>query len=194
MGTWIGDLLLKRVILGFVLGLLPLVSESASNEAALRAAFVFKFIKFIEWPNQSTNPSLRLCVLGAGSDVKEALNPLNGQPISKHIVDGNFVAKQAIELIYLDDSAGITQHLKTCQLVYRPIHAAPLSIPSPLPPGVLLVADDPAPGDSDIGIALARSADGRIEFSISTAAVTQSGVNISSQLLKLAKNSHAGGS
>ena len=170
------------------------MAEAASNEAALRVAFVYKFIKFIEWPNQASSASLRLCALGADGDAKEALQPLNGQPVSRHIVDGNFVTKQAIEILYLDDESGILEHINSCQLVYRPSHAIALRIPHPPPVGVFVVADDPSPTDVDIGIALTRSEDGRIEFSISTAAANHAGVNISSQLLKLSRNSRGGGS
>jgi len=178
-----------------MLGLLPLsMAEAASNEAALRVAFVYKFIKFIEWPNQGSSASLRLCALGADGDAKEALQPLNGQPVSRHIVDGNFVTKQAIEVFYLDDQSGIQQNINSCQLVYRPLNAAALRIPHPPPTGVFVVADDPLPTDVDIGIALIRSEDGRIEFSISTSAANHAGVSISSQLLKLSRNSSGGGS
>ena len=184
--------MLKRVIISCIVGLLPLsVAQGASNEAALRVAFVYKFIKFIEWPNQIESSSLRLCALGADGDAKAALQPLNGQPVSRQMVGGS-IFKQAIEVFYLDDSAAVQTHIKTCQMLYRPSHSVPLAIPHPPPVGVFLVVDDPLPTDQDVGIALARNDDGRIEFSISSAAVTLAGVNVSSQLLKLAKNSQAG--
>ena len=168
------------------------MAEGASNEAALRVAFVYKFIKFIEWPNQSTTTTLKLCALGADGDAKEALQPLNGQPVNKQVIDGNVVVKQTIEIVYLDDAAAVGQNLKSCQMLYRPAHSLPVAIPHPLPVGVLMVADDPQPAEADMGIALARSDDGRIEFSISVAAANHAGVSISSQLLKLAKNSQGG--
>lgn len=184
---------LKRVILGCILGLLSLtMAEGASNEAALRVAFVYKFIKFIEWPNEATTTSLKLCALGADADAKDALQSLNGQLISRQLVDGNVVVKQTIETVYLDDASAVTQHLKTCQMLYRPAHASPLTLPHPLPLGVFMIADDPQPTDTYVGIALARSDEGRIEFSISTAAANQAGVSISSQLLKLAKKNQGG--
>jgi hypothetical protein len=169
------------------------MAEAASNEAALRVAFVYKFIKFIEWPNQTSTPLLRLCVLGADGDAKEAVQSLNGQPVSRHIVDGNFVVKQAIEIVYLDDASSVVEHIQTCQMLYRPSHAISLNFPHPPPVGVLVVVDDPSPNDADIAIALARNDDGRIEFSISMAAANHAGVNISSQLLKLSKTNRGGG-
>ncbi len=175
------------------MGLLPLsFAQGASKEASLRAAFVYNFIKFTEWPNQLVSDSLRLCVLGADRDTKEALSPLNGQPVITQKIEGKSIVKQAVGLVFLDDSTNTLQQLKSCHVLYRPARAIPIAIPDPLPLGVVLIADEPHPSDANVSIALKRSRAGTIEFSISTAAVSVSGVNISSQMLKLAKNSQGG--
>ena len=186
-------MVLKRVILGCILGLLSWsVAGGTSKEASLRVAFVYQFIKFIEWPGQAASPSLRLCALGATSDAREAIKSLHGQSVLTSMVNGKPVVKQAIELVYLDDPALALQQLKSCQMIYRPANSTSIAMPSPLPAGVLLVADDPQPSETNVGIALARNYEGRIEFSISLAATNQAGVSISSQLLKLARNSRGG--
>ncbi len=167
------------------------LAEGASNEASLRVAFVYKFIKFIEWPGHSLAPSLRLCALGATDDAKAALLPLNGQAVSTQILEGIPVVKQAIELVYLDDQRSAGQQLQSCQILYRPSGGLTITVPQPLPAGVLLIADDPQPSEANVGIALRRNYEGRIEFSISQAATQHAGVIISSQLLKL--NSAHGG-
>lgn len=175
------------------MGLLPLsFAQGASDEASLRVAFVYNFIKFSEWPNQAASPSLRLCVLGADRETKTALSPLNGKPAITEKIDGKSVTKQAVELVFLDDPTSTLQQLKSCHVLYRPSRATPIAVPDPLPLGVLLIADDPHPSEANVSIALIRSRDGRIVFSISAAAVNLAGVNISSQLFKLAKNSQGG--
>lgn len=175
------------------MGLLPLLSaEGASDEASLRVAFVYNFIKFSEWPNQADSAALRLCVLGANGDTKEAIAPLEGKPALTERVDGKPVVKQAVDLVFLEDPSSTLQQLKTCHVLYRPSNAIPIAVPDPLPLGILLIADDPHPSESNVSIALMRSRDGRIEFAISTAAVNLSGVNISSQLLKLSKTRQGG--
>ena len=185
--------MLKRVVISCIFGLMPLsVAKGASNEAALRVAFVYKFLKFIEWPNQIESVPLRLCALGADNDAKEALRPINGQPVNRQLADGVSVIKQAIEVRYLDDEVAVRDNLKTCHMLYRPSRALPLAIPHPPPLGVFLIADDPLPTDLDVGIALTRNSEGRIEFSISSSAITHAGVTVSSQLLKLAKNNQEG--
>lgn len=167
-------------------------AEGASKEASLRAAFVYQFIKFIEWPNQSAAPTLRLCALGATGDAKSALLPLNGQAVITQKVGGKSVVKQAIELVYLDDPALAMAQLKTCHMLYRPAHGIPIALPQRLPAGVLLVADNPQPSEVNVGIALGLNVEGRLEFSISQSVANQAGVSISSQLLKLAKSSAGG--
>ncbi len=181
------------MILAIILGLLPLsVARGASDEAALRVAFVYNFIKFSEWPNQADSPALHLCVIGANRDTKEAITPLKGKPAITEKVDGKSVTRQAVELVFLEDPTSTLQQLKSCHVLYRPSRSTPIAIPDPLPLGILLIADDPHPSETNVSIALMRSRDGRIEFAISTAAVNLSGVNISSQLLKLSKTRQGG--
>jgi len=171
------------------LGLLPLsFAQGASKEASLRVAFVYNFIKFTEWPNQAASPSLHLCVLGADRDAREALTQLNNQPVVIEKIDGRPIVKQAVEVVFLDDPSSTLQQLKSCHILYRPANSLAIAVPDPLPSGVLMIADDPDVSETNISIALMRRRDGRIEFSISNAAVNQSGVTISSQLFKLAKN------
>lgn len=189
----LGEVVLNRVILGCFLALISMVSiGDAANEASLRVPFVYKFLKFIEWPAQASHPEFRLCVLGARGDARNLLAALDKQPVSTQILKGQSVSKQVIQLTFLDDPVAALENLNTCQLIYRPINGTAIALPSPLPPGVLLVADDPDPYESNVGIALARNQEGRIEFAISMAAVKQSGVSVSSQLLKLARYRQGG--
>jgi len=175
----------KSSVIGLLAGLMFMpAATGASDEAALRVAYVYKFIKFIEWPN--LHSTLRLCALGARDDARQALEPLKGKVVNAQVIDGKQMV-QAIELIYLDDPQAVNNTLKTCQMVYRPMQAFPLAIPRPLPAGVVFVADEPPEQDPDLSIALVRNPNGHIEFFIDQTAVNNSGVSFSSQLLKLAK-------
>ena len=164
----------------------------AFNEATLRVPFVYKFIKFIEWPGQASNPGLRLCALGATGDARTELKQLDKRPVSPQMIDNRPVATQVIELVFLDDPATALEQLETCQMIYRPANGITIALPTPLPTGVFLVADDPDPYETNVGIAIFRNQEGRIEFAISMAAAKQAGVNVSSQLLKLARYGRGG--
>jgi hypothetical protein len=168
------------------------MAEGASKEADLRVAFVFTFFKFIEWPNQAASSSLRLCALGADRETKAALAKVDGKRVTETI-DGKTVVKQAVELVYLDDPASTFQQLKSCHILYRPLRATQIALPDPLPEGVIFVADEPQVSERNVGIAMVLTPKGNIEFSISLAATKQSGVRISSLLLRLAKSTNRGG-
>lgn len=164
----------RWVLMGYLL-LLPVYAWS--SEAALRVAFVYNFLKFIEWPQSSSGP-LNLCALGAENEMRQALDQLANKTLNKH----------PIHLIHLDNNEVLLAHLPNCQLVYWPGSVRRLSLPQPLPAGVVLVADEANARVPGVSIALQRTRDGRIEFTVNEAAVEQAGVRISSQLLKLDKN------
>lgn len=191
--TCLGVVVLKRVILGCILGLLSVaVAGGDSNEASLRVPFVYKFIKFIEWPGQASSPGLRLCALGATGDTRRVLQELDKRPVSPQVAADRPVATQVIELVFLDDPSTALAQLESCQMIYRPLGGTAIALPTPLPPGVFLVADNPGAYETNVGIAIFRSQEGRIEFAISMAAAKQAGVNVSSQLLKLARYRRGG--
>jgi hypothetical protein len=152
------------------------VASAHASEASLRVAFVYNFLKFIEWPQRDEQP-ISLCALGAEGITRQALAQLEKKS-QQH---------RRIRVVYLDKAGDLQQHLTSCQMIYRPDTGARFPIPAQLPPGVLLVADEPDPGDKRVAIALVRTLDNRIEFIINEIAIGQSGVKVSSQLLKLAK-------
>lgn len=151
-----------------------------SSEAPLRVAFVFNFIKFIEWPELDATHDVTLCVSTTDAGTRSALQQLQGKAANKRI----------IELVYLapDELAVLDQ----CHTLYITQATLNKNLPNPLPNGVVLVADEPAAQDQNVSIALLRNTEGRIEFAINSSAVNHAGVNISSQLLKLAKSSRGG--
>lgn len=164
-----------------LLGLMFLSLPVWSSEASLRVAFVYNFIKFIQWPvsgGTENSTSFHLCALGAEGDVRTALGQINGKS----------VGQQVVMVEFLDDSASLDAGLASCQMLYRPEHSLPLLLPHPLPAGVVLVVDEPEPGTPDVAVALTRNGDGPLEFQVDQAAMAQAGVEVSSQLLKLAKN------
>ncbi len=155
-----------------VLAILPLTARA--SEAELQVAFVYNFTQFIEWPTAKAHTPFRLCILSANIKLRKLFNQLNGK-IANH---------QVIELVYLRADLSIVR-LQSCQLIFqrKPL-AAPL--PHPLPPGVVLVANNPDPNVS-IAMQFNRVNDlGQLRFSINRTAVAMARVKISSQLLKLA--------
>lgn len=152
------------------------VASAQASEASLRVAFVYNFLKFIEWPQRENQP-ISLCALGAEGITRQALAQLEkkSQP------------QRFIRVVYIDKTDDLSQHLTSCQMIYRPTSGERFPLPEPLPPGALLVADEPDPSDKRVAIALVRTVDNRIEFIIDELAIGHAGVKVSSQLLKLAR-------
>lgn len=167
--------------LSIVLGLHCLVASAQTSEAGLRVAFVYNFLKFIEWPDLKA-AQFSFCVLAAQGVTRQSLLKLDNKPYDH----------RRIRVVYLDAATDLPATLSSCQLLYVPTTGANIPLPQPFPPGVLLVVDEADPNDGRVGISLQRTADNRIEFVMNEQAIQQAGVKVSSQLLKLAKNRQGG--
>jgi len=167
---------------GIILSLYCLVASAQASEAGLRVAFVYNFLKFMEWP-ELTGTQFSLCALGAEDITRQSLLQLDNKPYEH----------RRIRVVYIDKAADLPAKLGACQLLYVPAAGAAMQLPRPFPAGVLLVADDADPKDERVGISLQRTPDNRIEFVMNEQAIQHAGVKVSSQLLKLAKDRQEGG-
>jgi hypothetical protein len=152
------------------------VAAQAVTQPALRAAFLYNFAKFTEWPGDVTTSSpLTLCVLD-DSAVEGALSelvgtgPINGRAVA--ISRGLTGARlRACHLLYVGD----TNTARTAAILDE-LRGAP----------VLTVSD---------GVEFIRSGgiigliveEGRMRFAINPAAAHRAGLRLSSRLLQLAK-------
>lgn len=179
--TLAGKLML-RWGLTLILSVHCLVASAQASEEGLRVAFVYNFLKFIEWPGLK-GAQFTLCALGAQGVTRRSLEQL----------DNKLHQQQSIRIIYIDTVNEIAQHINSCQLLYVPNTGADMPLPQPFPAGVLLVVDEADANDARVGIALLRTTDNRIEFVMNEQAIQHAGVKVSSQLLKLAKKRQGGG-
>ncbi len=171
-----------RCGVGLILGVHCLVASAHASEAGLRVAFVYNFLKFIEWPEYQ-GPEFTLCALGADVLTRQSLEKIDNKP-HQH---------RRINVAYIETQHALDQTIGSCQLLYVPRSGAGFSLPQLLPPGVLLVADEASANDMNVSISLQRTADNRIEFVMNEQALQHAGVKVSSQLLKLAKARQGGG-
>jgi hypothetical protein len=79
-------------LLGVVLGLLCLgafaAEEKAPSEYEIKAAFLFNFAKFVEWPEQALgkNEPLRIGILGKANFTADIEKTIEGKKIEAHPV------------------------------------------------------------------------------------------------------------
>lgn len=155
-------------------GIAPAHTEDGPGEEAVKAAFVYNFTKFVEWPEAAlpaTGSALTLCVFGS-RPLSGRLEGLQGKPTQGRTIRVVVApeARDQCQLVFIGqtDAHGL-------RAVLQPLSGRP----------VLTVGDH----DDFIGlggiIGLKLSA-GRIRFDINLQAARASGLHINSQLLQLA--------
>jgi YfiR/HmsC-like len=150
----------------------PGVRANELPEYRLKAAFIFNFLSFTEWPPSSAG-GLNLCIYG-----KDPFGPeIDG-------LQGKLAAGRAINV--LRRSAG--ESLKSCQAVFIAASLAG-SLPSVLDSlkgqPVLTLAD--SPGAMHKGVALNMGVtQGKVSFEANLQAARAAGIGLSSKLLRLA--------
>jgi hypothetical protein len=173
--------LLLQIIVIFSLGVFPahLPAQSPGpTEYELKAAFLFNFAKFVEWPPSAfANPqsAFLICVLGPdpfGSALDDAL--------LRHSIQGHAVA-----LLRMKRTADIVG----CQILFIPAserNRLPEVTAKLRGQSVLVIGEneDFASSGGVIQFALEQN---RIRFLINTDAADRSGLKFSSKLLALAK-------
>jgi len=146
----------------------------AVERSALEAAIVCNILLFVEWPAEASWPPdapLNVCV-DAGSPSRPALQALDGRPIrrARLTVQALGSGSQHCHAIYVDTPA--SHKAAACR--------------SGCAEGVLLIESSAYDALETPTIRLVES-DGRLAFDIQQGRARQSGLTISSRLLRLAR-------
>lgn len=148
------------------------VADSTAEYKA-KAGFLYNFIAFTEWPEE-VGSTLNVCVYGP-DPFGEDLNGLQG--------------KRAGSRSLAVRRAGSLDGLKGCQVVYvsgSAIGSLGRILDTLQGESVLTVADSPGALEKGIGLNMEVS-QSKIAFSANLEATRRSRVNVSSKLLRLAK-------
>jgi hypothetical protein len=159
--------------LGALFSVLPLwAGEDASRlEYQVKAAFLFNFLKFIEWPVGAADAPWVIGVLGHDSFGEVLDNTVRGK-----IVNGRSI--QVRRFSRLGD-------VKNCHILFIG-HADFDRSGAPVQPGLLTVGEAPGFLKSG-GIINFYIEDNRVHFEIRAAAAHATGLRMSAQLLKLGR-------
>jgi YfiR/HmsC-like len=162
--------LLAAVIVA--LAVAPARGQDPPLEYQVKAAYLYNFLKFVEWPARAVNGSLTICIAGR-SPFGDALDDI----VRDESIEGHAIAARV---------AAAPQ--PGCNVVF---------VPHDVPAAEFLRAARTAPvltvGESADFIAqggvinFVRDA-GMIRFEIDQEAATRAGLRISSRLLRLARN------
>lgn len=168
---------IRRRLLLFLLFLgLPALAVSQAKplpEYAMKAAFVYNFALFTQWPELPDN-TLRICTL-------------NADPVKTELEQ--FVSKQPHGANLMISKITGSRDVKQCQVIFiaeEDLQQAPMILSVLKKSPVLIVTDIPDLIDKGamIGIKIENN---RMIFEINLESVKQSGLHLSSRLLKLAR-------
>lgn len=152
-------------------------AQDESAENAVKAAFIFNFVKFIEWPPDAfsqDDADLTICIWGTDT-LKGALAPLAGKSVNhrqiqlRHLSRKTSVTGCHIVYVSRDESGRLKQALNRVSGRH-----------------ILTIGDTPQFASRGGTINLFKAKD-RIRFEINLDAARESGLTISSRLLSLAR-------
>jgi hypothetical protein len=150
-------------------------AQSASDEYRLKAAFVYRFPQFVEWPASAVQDSqtVDLCVLQPnpfGSELEQLVDgeSLSGRPLRVRVVSAPDALSGCHALFAGDRSDGAAAALKA--VAGRP---------------VLTVGESDQFLDAG-GIIALKVVDRRVRFEVNASNAQKAGLRINAQLLNLA--------
>ncbi len=87
-----------------LLGCAVVMAAETAPESAVRAALVFNFIKFTEWPAEATdNVHLHVCIASSDPELIAALEGLNARQVhGKAVLIVSFRQQADCDVIYVD--------------------------------------------------------------------------------------------
>ena len=151
----------------------PLQASAQALEHELKAAYLFRFLSFIEWPTlRADNTPLTIGVMGADEVLAEL----------QDIVPGRMVQGRAVNVRRVREG----EPLAGLQVLFVGRAAAAVLSKLPQTQGTVVVSDADGALDRGAAIGFVRS-EGRVRFHVSLDAAERQGVSISSRMLSVAE-------
>lgn len=172
-GPWTG--LALAAALAVVPAAAAATTADKAPDAAVKAAFLFNFAKFAQWPALGAGSPIGICVVG-DDGVSAAL---------VEIVRGRHINGRAVEIWRPYNSAP----WRDCQVLFvgtSETHRSVAALRGITALPVLTVSDDRGFAKAEGGIVELYVQRGRMRFAINLDAVERSGLRLGSHLLQLA--------
>lgn len=171
---------LKATLLAALIGMTcgsPSFAQGPT-EHQVKAAFVFNFTKFVEWPApafRSSPNTINICLIG-----EDLFGKVLDETVKGQIVGGRGFAVRRLTQIPRDDSCQVAflggMDKRSAEQILAPIKSLP----------ILTVVDNEDSGDPGAMIGFVVD-DNKVRFNVNLDIAERAGVKLSSKLLKLAK-------
>jgi hypothetical protein len=159
------------IVAAFAIASVALPAQGVSDEYRVKAAYLYNFLKFVEWPADAPPGPLTICVAGRNPFGTVLRDLVRGEAVQGRSVEVRVVLEPEVRchLLFVPEGATVRAYLR--QALGRPM----LTV-----------------GESDTfidegGIASFYIDRGNIRFEISPMAAERSRIRISARLLQLAK-------
>lgn len=163
------------VLLAVIASVSPAWAQNSeqADELRLKAAFVYRFPQFVEWPEDVLNgaQTLDICVASP--------NPFGAT--LEQLVEGESLDGRQLNVRHLRRNAPAD----TCRVLYLPGEAVISYLERVADAPVLTISDTPQFLDLG-GIIRLTVIDRRVRFEVNASAAERAGLRLSSQLLRLA--------
>jgi len=157
----------------------PIMAAEPSRQTQLKAAFVYNFIQFVEWPDSAFAQSHGTFVVGV-------LTPSADDEICKAVeaaIAGKIVNNRTLVIRHCPT----LEQARECHLLLVTLQAAKETAAAAKPRRAMLIVGE-AETAIDAGAAIRLYSEGnRMRFEISPQAARRVGLKISAKLLKLAR-------
>lgn len=166
-----------RALLALLTALLSGIAaadQTGPGEYDVKAAYIHHFARLIQWPDGSSREPLRLCLVG-GDPFGQALDPIRAETVDGRpwqiLPPTEVIAWDRCDVAFISRAAGADLSRILAAIGRRP---------------VLTIGDSEGYGERGVIINFFPE-NRKIHFEINLAASRRAGLNISSQLLKLAR-------
>ena len=162
--------LLAAVIVA--LAVAPARGQETPLEYQVKAAYLYNFLKFVEWPARAVNGSLTICIAGR-SPFGDALDDI----VRDESIEGHAIAARVAAAPQPGCNVMFVPHDVPAAEFLRAARTAPV-----------LTVGESADFIAQGGVINFVRDGGMIRFEIDQEAATRAGLRISSRLLRLARN------
>lgn len=149
--------------------------RAPTREYEIKAAFLYHFARFVDWPSDKSTGDLVICVLGE--------NPF-GSALEN--LEGKSVGTRKLTTVQLTENTGIAD----CHILFVSAAAehSTAELLAEIPSEGVLTVGETDTFDDDGGMIRLFAAENNIRFEINREAARRAGLTISSRMLRLASS------
>ena len=167
---------LRAVVIALALSFVAVSNARAQSEDRVKAAFLFNFARYVEWPLGAFDDAkapITICMIGDSAFAKVVATTVTGKSVGPRpvqVIKTSKLSASTCHILYVDEDIEDSRNLL--------VDLADKSV---------FTVSDRKGFAHDGGIANFFRADKKIRFEINPTAAKESGLKISSRLLRLAK-------